>query len=58
MNYFFGYKDESFSTQLSIPKFQNRSLPNTEIELWSITSNGKIWDIHREEVKRIPTFFM
>ena len=57
MNYFFGYKDESFSTQLSIPKFQNRSLPNTEIVLWSITSNGKLWEIHREEVQEDTHFF-
>ena len=57
MNYFFGFKNESFSTQLSIPKFQNRSLPNTEIQLWSITSDGKQWYISSEKVQEDNHFF-
>lgn len=57
MNYFFGYKDESFSTQLSIPKFQNRSLPNIKIRLWSITSDGKQWHIASEKVEEDNHFF-
>ena len=57
MNYFFGFKNESFSTKLIIPKFQNRSLPNTEIKLWSITSNGKQWEIYREDVHEDAYFF-
>ena len=57
MNYFFGFSDEHFLSNLTIPKFQNRSLPKTEIELWSITSNGKLWEINREEVQEDTHFF-
>lgn len=57
MNYFFGYQDALFDCQLTIPKFQNRSRPNAEIQLWSIQSNEDSWVIKPEKAQEDTHFF-
>lgn len=57
MNYFFGYQDALIGSQLTIPKFQNRSRVNAEIRLWGIQSNGDLWAIKPEEVEEDTHFF-
>ena len=55
MNYFFGLVMNIFIKSYHT-KFQNRSLPKTEIELWSITSNGKLWEITCEKSRGFGIF--
>ena len=51
MNYFFGYTGNNLQSILTIPKFQNRAAPVADIKLWSIKSNGTLWEIKAEEVE-------
>lgn len=57
MNYFFGYKGNDLQSMLTIPKFQNRSVPVPNIKLWGIQSNGTLWKIKEEEVEEDGHFF-
>jgi len=57
MNYFFGYQDDLLSSNITIPKFQNRSEVDTEIRLWSIESSENLWTIKLEEVEENTHFF-
>lgn len=57
MNYFFGYKGNGFTSRLTIPKFQNRSAPRSDLKLWSIESNKSKWEIDLENVSQDSHFF-
>lgn len=57
MNYFFGYNGNSLKSKLTIPKFQNRSAPISDLKLWSIQSNGTKWVIDFENVSQDSHFF-
>jgi hypothetical protein len=57
MNYFFGYNGNGFKSELTIPKFQNRSAPRSDLRLWSIQSNGEKWVIDLDDVSQDRNFF-
>lgn len=49
MNFFFGFKNYDYETELQIPKFQNNNSINKEINLYSAKISDKLWEINKIE---------
>lgn len=49
MNFFFGFKNYDYETELQIPKFQNNNSINREINLYSAKISDKLWEINKIE---------
>lgn len=47
MNFFFGFKNNDYETELQIPKFQNKNSINKEINLYSAKISNKLWEINK-----------
>ena len=47
MNFFFGFKNNDYTTELQIPKFQNKNSINKNINLYSANISNNFWEINK-----------
>ena len=47
MNFFFGFKNNDYTTELQIPKFQNKNSINKNINLYSAHISNNFWEINK-----------
>ncbi len=47
MNFFFGFKNNNYTTELQIPKFQNKNSINKNINLYSANISNNFWEINK-----------
>ena len=49
MNYFFGLKSNFFTSQITIPRFQNRGDTNLNYNLYELSIENYLWNIKKLE---------
>lgn len=47
MNFFFGFKNNDYITELQIPKFQNKNSVNKNLNLYSANISDNFWEIKK-----------
>lgn len=57
MNYFFGFKNEIFSSKLTIPRFQNSGLKNFDYEVFQAEPISNKWSIKKANYTKKENFF-
>tara|TARA_Y100000768_G_scaffold332359_1_gene271958 strand:+ start:360 stop:1121 length:762 start_codon:yes stop_codon:yes gene_type:complete len=57
MNYFFGFKNSNFYSEIQIPLFQNRKPKTEEILLYKVFINNNSWEVTQLEQKIVQKNF-
>jgi len=57
MNYFFGINNIELSCKLTIPKFQNQSIPQNKYKLYMIKIENSLWKIEKMECEQDNNFY-
>ncbi len=57
MNYFFSVNNDDYISELTIPKFKNKSLPSSKINLYSLETNEGEWILNEVITDQDKDFF-
>lgn len=57
MNYFFSVNNNEYKSELTIPKFKNKSLPSSKLNLYSLIADQSRWILEEVKTDQDKEFF-
>lgn len=57
MNYFFSVDNNEYKSELTIPKFKNKSLPSSKLNLYSLIADQSRWVLEEVKTDQDKEFF-